>query len=61
MLLHAGVIAIPVYAVLDLEYPRFGFRLDAADRALDQLRDSIRQGRRIQFDQIDATDQNPSK
>ena len=36
-------IAVTVYAVLDLEYPRFGLiRLDAADRALLQLRDSIR-------------------
>lgn len=43
LLLYAGVIAITVYAVLDLEYPRFGLiRLDAADQALRQLRDSIR-------------------
>jgi hypothetical protein len=42
LLLYAGVIAITVYAVLDLEYPRFGLiRLDAADQALRQLRDSI--------------------
>jgi uncharacterized membrane protein len=43
LLLYAAVIAITFYAVLDLEYPRFGLiRLDAADQALRQLRDSIR-------------------
>lgn len=43
MLLYAAVIAVAVYAVLDLEYPRFGLiRLDAAGKALLQLRDSIR-------------------
>ena len=43
MVLYAAVIAVTVYAVLDLEYPRFGLiRLDAADKALLQLRDSIR-------------------
>jgi len=43
LLLYAGVIAITVYAVLDLEYPRFGLiRLDAADQAPHHLRDSIR-------------------
>jgi len=43
LVVYAAVIAITVYAVLDLEYPRFGLiRLDAADQALRQLRDSIR-------------------
>ncbi len=43
MVLYAAVIAVTIYAVLDLEYPRFGLiRLDAADNALIQLRDSIR-------------------
>ncbi len=43
MVLYALVIAATVYAVLDLEYPRFGLiRLDAGDKALLQLRDSIR-------------------
>jgi hypothetical protein len=43
MLVYAGVIAITVYAVLDLDYPRFGLiRLDAGDKSLMQLRDSIR-------------------
>jgi hypothetical protein len=43
MVLYAAVIAVTVYAVLDLEYPRFSLiPLDAADRALLQLRDSIR-------------------
>jgi len=42
MVLYAAVIAVTVYAVLDLEYPRFGLiRIDEADRALIQLRDSI--------------------
>ncbi len=43
IVLYAVVIAITIYAVLDLEYPRFGLiRLDAADKDLIQLRDSIR-------------------
>lgn len=43
MVLYAAVIAITIYVILDLEYPRFGLiRLDAADSALLQLRDSIR-------------------
>jgi len=43
MTLYAAVIAITVYAILDLEYPRFGLiRLNKADQALLQLRDSIR-------------------
>ncbi len=42
MALYAGVIAITIYTVMDLEYPRAGLiRLDAADRALVELRDSI--------------------
>jgi hypothetical protein len=43
IVLYAAVVAITIYAVLDLEYPRFGLiHLDAADKALLQLRDSIR-------------------
>ncbi len=43
MVLYATVIAITIYAVVDLEYPRVGLiRLDAADRTLLELRDSIR-------------------
>jgi hypothetical protein len=43
MLLYAAVIPITIYAVLDFEDPRSGFiRVDAADKALTQLRDSIR-------------------
>jgi hypothetical protein len=43
MTLYALVIGVTVYAILDLEYPRFGLiRLDNADQALLQLRDSIR-------------------
>jgi hypothetical protein len=43
MLLYAVVIALTVFTFLDLDYPRFGLiRLNAADSALIQLRDSIR-------------------
>jgi len=43
MLLYATVIPITIYAVLDFEDPRSGLiRVDAADKALTQLRDSIR-------------------
>ena len=42
-LLYAVVIAITIFTVIDLDYPRFGLiRLTAADNALIQLRDSIR-------------------
>ena len=42
MLVYALVVAVTVYAVIDLDYPRSGFiRLDAADNALAKLRDSI--------------------
>jgi hypothetical protein len=41
--LYAMVIAITVFTLLDLDYPRFGLiRLTAADHALVTLRDSIR-------------------
>ena len=43
MSLYAVVLAVTIYAVLDLDHPRFGLiRLDAGDRALVQLRDSIK-------------------
>jgi hypothetical protein len=43
MILYAGVIAITVYAILDLDNPRTGqIRLGAADHVLVKLRDSIR-------------------
>lgn len=42
-ILYAVVIAITIFTVIDLDYPRFGLiRLTAADNALIQLRDSIR-------------------
>jgi hypothetical protein len=42
MLLYAGCIAATIYAVTDLEYPRVGLiRVDGADSALLQLRQSI--------------------
>ena len=43
MFLYAGVVALTVYAVLDLDQPRSGLiRLTAADHSLEQLRESIR-------------------
>jgi ABC-type glycerol-3-phosphate transport system permease component len=43
MFIYAVVVSATLYAVIDLDYPRAGFiRLDAADNALSQLRDSIR-------------------
>jgi hypothetical protein len=43
MIGFALVISLTVYVILDLEYPRIGLiRLDAADAALLELRDSIR-------------------
>jgi hypothetical protein len=43
MILYAGIISITIYAVLDLDEPRSGLiRLDRADQALIELRNSIR-------------------
>jgi len=43
MFLYAACIALTVYTVTDLDYPRSGLiRLSSADKALEQLRDSIR-------------------
>lgn len=43
MALYAAVVAITIYVILDLDFPRSGLiRLDAADNALVKLRDSIR-------------------
>jgi hypothetical protein len=43
MVLYAACVAITVYTVTDLDYPRSGLiRLSSADRAMKQLRDSIR-------------------
>ena len=42
-ILYAMAVAITIYAVLDLEYPRFGLiRIDATDKAIIELQDSIR-------------------
>jgi hypothetical protein len=42
MVLYAACIAVTVYTVTDLDYPRSGLiRLSSADKALEQLRDSI--------------------
>lgn len=43
MLVFAGVIAVTVYVILDLEYPRHGLiRLDDFDRVLIELRETMR-------------------
>jgi hypothetical protein len=43
MLLYAGIVALTLYVVLDLENPRVGLiRLDAADKAMTDLLQSIR-------------------
>jgi hypothetical protein len=43
MIAYALTVAVTIYAVIDLDYPRSGLiRLDAADSALVKLRDSIR-------------------
>ncbi|MDQ6705285.1 MAG: DUF4239 domain-containing protein [Acidobacteriota bacterium] len=42
LFLYAAIVSITIYAVVDLDYPRSGLiRLDVADNALIQLRDSI--------------------
>ena len=39
----ASVTALTVYVIVDIEYPRFGFiRVDAADRVLLELRESMK-------------------
>jgi hypothetical protein len=43
MLLYAAIISITIYAIFDFDNPRYGLiQADAADKALLQLRDSIR-------------------
>jgi phosphotransferase system glucose/maltose/N-acetylglucosamine-specific IIC component len=43
MVLYAAAIAITLYAILDLDYPRSGLiKIDTADQLLLHLRDSIR-------------------
>lgn len=43
MLLFAAVIAVTIYFIIDMEYPRLGFiRIGAADQPLYDLRDSIK-------------------
>jgi hypothetical protein len=43
MILYAAIISVTIYAVLDLDEPRSGLiRLDRADQALIDMRDSIR-------------------
>ena len=43
ILLYAAIISITIYGIFDFDNPRYGLiQADAADRALLQLRDSIR-------------------
>jgi L-cystine uptake protein TcyP (sodium:dicarboxylate symporter family) len=43
MILFALIISVSIYTILDMDYPRRGFiRLDAADRILHQLRDTMK-------------------
>jgi hypothetical protein len=43
ILLYAVLISGTIYAIFDLDNPRYGLiKVDAADKALLQLRDSIR-------------------
>ena len=43
MFIFAAIMAVTVYVILDLEYPRLGvIRIDAADRVLLELRDSMK-------------------
>jgi hypothetical protein len=43
VVLYAGVVAITVYVVMDLDNPRIGLiKLDATEQILHELHDSIR-------------------
>jgi CDP-diglyceride synthetase len=43
MLIYSAILAVAVYVILDLEYPRVGFiRIDAADHVLLDLRNSMK-------------------
>ena len=43
MLAFAVIMAVTVYVILDLEYPRLGLiRVDAVDQVLVDLRDSMK-------------------
>jgi hypothetical protein len=43
MLVFAAIMAVTVYVILDLEYPRFGLiRVDAIDQVLVDLRGSMK-------------------
>jgi hypothetical protein len=47
MLGFAAAIAVTIYVILDVEYPRLGFiRVDAIDRVLVELRATMKQDRR---------------
>ena len=43
ILVFSAVMAVTVYVIIDIEYPRFGlFRVDTADRVLLELRESMK-------------------
>jgi hypothetical protein len=43
MLVFAAILAITVYVILDLEYPRLGLiRIDAADQLLQEVRQGMK-------------------
>jgi hypothetical protein len=43
MLIYSAILAIAVYVILDMEYPRVGLiRIDAADHVLVDLRSSMK-------------------
>ena len=42
-LLFTVILSLTIYVIVDLEFPRFGLiRVDAADQAFDELRESLR-------------------
>ncbi|HET9316184.1 MAG TPA: DUF4239 domain-containing protein [Vicinamibacteria bacterium] len=45
MMAYAGVLAVVIYVIVDLEFPRLGFiRVDASDRVLIELRQTMPPG-----------------
>jgi hypothetical protein len=43
IIVFSAVMAITVYVIIDIEYPRFGIiRVDGADRVLEELRESMK-------------------
>ena len=43
MLAYAGVLALTIYVIIDLEFPRLGLiRVDGADRVLVEVREGMK-------------------